>query len=187
MPKVVLRPIRMVDAELCFRWVSDPDVTRYLGLLQPPTTVEGERVWIARALTDKEQQRVFVVEDQEGRAIGTGGLRAMDRETGSAILGVMIGDKSIWNQGYGTSATKALVSYGFGELGLQEVRLSCHPENYGALRCYEKAGFKVSKRPGDRSVYGRAEVQMSVRRQDWEQADLSPSAGPGEMGHEARG
>lgn len=167
MARISLRPIRISDAEVCFRWVSDPDVHRFLGLLQPARTVEQERAWIAGILADKEHQRGFIVEDEEGRPIGTCGLRGIDSEAGSAFLGIMIGEKGLWDKGYGTDATSRLLEYAFHDLGLREVRLSCHRGNRRALRCYEKAGFRPSTRKPERGRVRPEDVQMAVGRDAW--------------------
>jgi len=167
MATVRLRPIRASDADRCFGWVSDPDVTRYLGLLQPPMTVEAERAWITRVIADKAQQRVFVIEDENGRALGTCGLRGIDREAGYAFLGIMIGEKRAWDKGYGTAATRALVDLAFTALDLREVRLSCHQDNRRGLRCYQKAGFSITPGELEPRAYGRSEVRMAIGRERW--------------------
>jgi RimJ/RimL family protein N-acetyltransferase len=167
MAEVRLRPIRISDAEKCFRWVSHPEVCRYLGLLQPARTLEQERSWIASILSDPQHQRAFVIENERGEGIGTCGLRAMDREEGTALLGIMIGEPRLWGRGYGTAATKALLRYAFEELGLHEVRLSCHAENKRAIRCYEKVGFGPRLRPERVSEPGRNEVSMAIGSEQW--------------------
>lgn len=166
MPRVSLRPIRISDAEVCFRWISDPQVHRFLGVLQPARTLAQERSWIASILTDKHQ-RGFIVEDSHGRPIGTCGLRGIDSERGTAFLGIMIGEKGLWDRGYGTAATRSLLDYAFRELGLREVRLSCHRENRRALRCYEKAGFRPSRRKPERRGVRSEDVHMSAGREPW--------------------
>ncbi len=158
----------MSDAEACFRWISDPEVTQLLGMIRPVRSVEQERAWIASALADREQQRIFMIADKHGRAIGTCGLRGIDREEGTAFLGIMIGEKTLWDRGYGTSATKALLEYAFTELEVGEVRLSCHPDNHRALRCYEKAGFEKDSRGSGSARPGRREVRMAIGRVRWE-------------------
>jgi RimJ/RimL family protein N-acetyltransferase len=166
MPQVSLRPIRISDAEICFRWISDPQVHRFLGVLQPARTLAQERSWIANILADK-QQRAFIIEDEEGRPIGTCGLRGIDSERGTSFLGIMIGEKGLWDKGYGTAATTKLVEYAFGELGLREIRLSCHRENRRALRCYEKAGFRPSRRTPGRRGARPEDIHMSAGREAW--------------------
>ncbi|HUU54782.1 MAG TPA: GNAT family N-acetyltransferase [Armatimonadota bacterium] len=167
MTRIKLRPIRIDDAERCLRWVSDPTVHAFLGLLEPARTLEQERSWIANILTDKEHQSAFVIENEAGDPIGTCGLRGINREFGTALFGIMIGETGLWGQGYGTAATEALLDYAFGELGLDEVRLSCHRENRRALRCYEKAGFRLSSHVPERPQFGREEVRMAIARKEW--------------------
>ena len=176
MLQIRLRPIRMSDAEMCFRWVTDLEVSRHLGLLTPPTDVHQERAWISRALVSPEQQRVFVIEDEESRPIGTCGLRAIDPTAGTATLGIMIGEKKAWGRGYGTAAVKALLRHAFEGLGLAVVRLSCHVDNTRALRCYEKSGFAPIEHTSDRLVFGRAEVSMAISRARWDELRQSDTA-----------
>jgi len=167
MARIRLRAIRIDDAETCLRWVSDPAVHAFLGLLEPARTLEQERSWIASILTDRQHQRAFIIEDEKGKPIGTCGVRAIDREQGTALLGIMIGEKRLWDRGYGTAATRTLLECAFGELDLKEVRLSCHRENRRAIRCYEKAGFRLSTYVPERVQFGRDEVRMAIRREDW--------------------
>ena len=165
----------MNDAEICLRWVSDPDVIRFLGLLQPARTLDQERSWIASILTDKQHQRAFIIQDEHGRPIGTCGLRGIDREARTAFLGIMIGEKSLWDRGYGAAATEALLALAFTDLGLEEVRLSCHAENRRAVRCYRKVGFRPSSHAPDRARFGRQEVRMAIDRQRWETGQAADS------------
>jgi RimJ/RimL family protein N-acetyltransferase len=167
MAAVKLRPIRTSDAGCCYQWLNDSDVIRHLGLLQPPTTIDAERAWIARVIADRTQQRVFVIEDEQGRSIGTCGLRGIDREAGCAFLGIVIGEKKVWDRGYGTAATGALVEFAFTTLNLREVRLSCHQDNRRGLRCYQKVGFTTTTAIHEPRVYGGSEVRMAIDRQRW--------------------
>jgi len=189
---VRLRPIRVSDAELCFGWVSDPDVALHLGLTQAPRTVREERAWVMAVIGDRTQ-RVFMVMDARERPIGTVSLRGIDEWEGTARLGLMIGEKSLWDRGYGTAATKAALELAFAELHLREVRLSCHADNPRGLRCYGKAGFRVShldsppeacperSRRGEvipaRSRDFHPQVHMVITREQWEKAQGRTAAG----------
>lgn len=157
----------MKDADLCCRWVSNPRVHQYLGLLHPVRTVQQERSWIASILTDKQHQRSFVIEDENRRPIGTCGLRGIDAQLGTAFLGLMIGEPELWGRGYGTAATRSLLRFAFRELALKEIRLSCHHSNCGALRCYEKAGFRPSSHQPDQAQFGDQEIRMAISRDEW--------------------
>lgn len=157
----------MKDADICCRWVSNPRVHRYLGLLHPVRTVQQERSWIASILTDKQHQRSFVIEDEDRRPIGTCGLRGIDPEQGTAFLGLMVGEPALWGRGYGTAAARSLLRFAFRELSLKEIRLSCHRDNRRALRCYEKVGFRPSSHQPDQAQFGDREIRMAINRDEW--------------------
>lgn len=167
MAEVRLRPIRMSDAEICFRWVTDPEVVLHLGLTRPPRSVREERAWIATVLSDPEHLRMFVVEDDNGLPIGTTTLRGIEPGEGIAHFGILIGEKRLWDRGYGTAATRKTLAFAFRELGLREVRLSCYSRNGRALRCYQKAGFVVVGREAPWRPEGGADLKMRVTREAW--------------------
>ncbi|NLJ05917.1 MAG: GNAT family N-acetyltransferase [Exilispira sp.] len=67
----------------------------------------------------------------------------MDHINQCAYVGIIIGDKSYWNKGYGTDALKTLVSFGFNYLNLHNISLMVYSFNKKAIHCYEKVGFKI--------------------------------------------
>jgi RimJ/RimL family protein N-acetyltransferase len=169
MPQVALRPIRLSDAELCFRWVTDPEVALHLGLTQPPRTIRDEQAWISSVLADPDHLRMFVIEDENARPIGTSTLRGIEPEEGFAFFGILIGERALWDHGYGTAATLATLAFAFQHLGLREVRLSCYSQNQRALRCYEKAGFQPVTQHWSWVPEGGADLRMSITRERWEE------------------
>jgi RimJ/RimL family protein N-acetyltransferase len=60
-----------------------------------------------------------------------------------AELGIHIGEKKYWNQGYGTKAIQLLLRHGFESLNLHRLWLRVFETNQGAIRSYEKAGFTL--------------------------------------------
>ncbi len=165
---VTLRPVRLEDAERIYRWDSDPEVARYLGLVNRPLSVEHVRAWLVQLIADSLHRLMFVIEDEEGEPIGSCGLRGIDREAGTVILGMLIGDPRRWGCGYGTAAARALLEFAFTKLDLGEARLSCHRENARALACYYNLGFQESDCEPPRRVFGGAEIQMAITRAQWE-------------------
>jgi RimJ/RimL family protein N-acetyltransferase len=61
--------------------------------------------------------------------------------TGEAELGITIGDRRYWGQGYGSDAVQALVKLVFREKALRRVFLHTLEWNVRAQRCFQKAGF----------------------------------------------
>ncbi|MCJ7668410.1 MAG: GNAT family N-acetyltransferase [Anaerolineae bacterium] len=82
----------------------------------------GEERWFERHLND-EKSRIFAIETEKGVHIGNIGLHEIDYKDGKATLGIMIGEKGHWDQGYGTAAICTLLRFAFQELNLHRVSL----------------------------------------------------------------
>jgi len=85
---------------------------------------------------------VLAIETAEGVHIGNVGLHRIDWRNRNAELGIAIGERSYWNQGYGTDAIRTLLSLAFREMNLHRVFLRVDADNARGIRCYEKAGFR---------------------------------------------
>ena len=86
---------------------------------------------------------VFAVyETASWRFIGLAGLINLDHLNRTAEFFILIGPSDTRGQGYGTEATRLVLDHAFIALGLTSVRLGVFSYNPGAVRAYEKAGFK---------------------------------------------
>ena len=138
----------------------------------------------ARALSEKEIQGWFE-KDQEGknyfftihtlegdRLIGFIGLGGLAWNHGEAWVGIGLGERDCWGQGYGTEAMQLLLHYAFTELNLRRVSLGVYEYNPRACRSYEKAGFRYEGR--HRKAVNREgrrwdEIHMGILREEWQE------------------
>lgn len=150
--KVGLGPIRKDLAETYARWINDLRVNRTLGVASAPMTIEAEHEWLNSALTSKEP--IFTIyELVTMRPVGNTELHDVDHSSGTASFGLVIGEVDDWGKGYGTEATRLMLNYGFDVLGLHNIDLFVFSHNPGAIRAYERAGFKqIGVRRGARKV-----------------------------------
>lgn len=141
--KIRLRPIERSDLPRHVAWFGDPEVRRHLAIYLPLSLAQEER-WFEGLLERLEKQRdvVYAFETLEGVHIGNVGLHAIDWKNRCAELGIAIGEKAYWNQGYGTDAIRTLLALAFHEMNLHRVFLRVDADNGRAIRCYEKAGFQ---------------------------------------------
>jgi RimJ/RimL family protein N-acetyltransferase len=141
--KVRLRPIERDDLPRFVQWFGDPEVRRHLALYLPFSLAQEER-WFDNLLDrlERRQDVALAVETAQGVHIGSMGLHAIDWKNRSAELGIVIGEKAYWNQGYGTDAIRTMLGLAFGEMNLHRVFLRVDADNARAIRCYEKAGFR---------------------------------------------
>jgi RimJ/RimL family protein N-acetyltransferase len=92
----------------------------------------------------------------ELRPIGVMNLRDFSNPHGTAEFGISIGEAADRSKGYGTEAARLLLDYAFTTLGVHNVWLDTPAYNAGAIRAYEKVGFReIGRRRGARVLAGR--------------------------------
>ncbi len=89
-------------------------------------------------LVDYIQYFSLTEEEKEGF-----GLSRPDRVYG---LDVFIGEPDLWDRGLGTRAVSLMVRYLFQRLKADQVVVDPETWNTRAVRCYQKAGFRILKR-----------------------------------------
>jgi diamine N-acetyltransferase len=171
-----LRRVERGDITKFHEWVNDPEVTDGLALLYP-MSLEDEERWYQNTLSGDIQERPFSIEvriDDGWRLIGDCSFFNLEREARSAEVGIMIGDKSMWNRGFGTGAMKLLLRIGFGTLNLNRIFLRVYADNVRAKRSYEKVGF-VLEGTMRQAVYKKGRYGdvhfMSILRSEWEKGE----------------
>lgn len=139
---VNLRPLEITDLERATKWINDPEVTHFLGARYPMSSA-AEEVW----LTERAKKQIsfenvfFAIETKDGTHIGNTGLHRASAEDRKAELGIMIGEKDHWSKGFGGDAIVTLLGFGFREMNLHRVFLTCYDFNERGQACYRKCGF----------------------------------------------
>ena len=172
--KVLLRDKRWEDATNDYAWRSDEELAR-LDAAAPLKIPYTEYVFEhATELNTPSQRRSrFAIEDLNGKHIGNCMYYDIDRKKGQAELGIMIGDRDYWEQGYGTDAITVLVNHIFTTTQFKRVYLKTLDWNTRAQRCFARCGFVPYGRANKR---GRSFILMELTRQEWERRKLaSPS------------
>lgn len=143
LPKVYLRELTLGDVEDRYQWCLDKEVTNHLNMPEkyPPFSKEETESWIKMCIskTNGYEQKAIVTE--EGRHIGWIDLKNIDKLNRHAELGVAIGDKTYWGKGYGFSAMKEMLLWGFNELELNKIWLRVEVDNEKAIKSYKKMGY----------------------------------------------
>ncbi|MGD2040293.1 MAG: GNAT family protein [Anaerolineae bacterium] len=138
--KVRLRALAKDDLHCFVRWINDPETRRFMNVRYPLSMTEEEGWW--ENFIHNRSNHIFAIETKDGAYIGNIGLHAIVPEDRKAEMGVLIGDKRYWGQGYGTDAIRSLVMWAFDYLNLNRISLRVFAYNKRAIRAYEKAGFQ---------------------------------------------
>lgn len=176
---VRLRPVEKADLLQFVQWFADPEFRWFVAMYQP-VSMEQEEGWFQRTMSSGETQP-WAIEARDATAsgnrgsdrwnlIGSCGFHHIDWRNRSGEIGIIIGDKECWGRGYGTDATRVLVSWGFEILNLNRIHLRVYADNPRAIRCYEKVGFQTEGRLRDddyRNGAYRDTIVMSILRREW--------------------
>ena len=170
--RIRFRGAEKKDLPLFLEWVNDPEVIDGLTIYLPMAMWE-EEAWFENLTKRTPAERPLTVEMRDGdgwRLIGNSGFHDVDTVARSAEVGIMLGDKSIWNQGYGTEVMHLLLKHGFESLNLNRIQLYVYEKNTWAIRAYEKVGFIHEGRKREAHYKnGKYEdiLLMSVLRSEW--------------------
>jgi RimJ/RimL family protein N-acetyltransferase len=164
--KIRLRAIERSDVPTFVRWINDPEVTQYLVTYMPMSQTQEER-WFEAQL-EQHDRFILGIETLDGKLIGNLELK-IDWKNSRAGLGIVLGEKEYWGQGYGTDAITALLGFAFKQMNLHRVHLTTYEYNTRAIRCYEKCGFKLEGRMRQAHFYGgqyHDELVMGILREE---------------------
>jgi len=89
----------------------------------------------------KDKSSVNFAIEVDGVFIGDCGLFHFDQRSGTAELGIGIGDPDYRGQGYGREAVRLLVDFGFRMHNLRKIWLETLGDNERAIRSYQAVGF----------------------------------------------
>lgn len=170
--RIRFRAVEKTDIPKFYEWINDPEVTEGL-LINLPRSFADEESWFENVAKGEQAERPMAIDIKENdgwRLIGNCGLFHIEWINSIAEFGIMIGDKSVWDKGYGTETVKLILQHGFETLNLNSIFLRVHSTNLRAIKAYEKAGF-VLDGTMRQAVYKHGNYVdvhfMSVLRSEW--------------------
>lgn len=170
--RIRLRLMDKQDVPLFVPWLNDPDVRRGITVYLP-VSLSFEEAWFEEVSKGPPEQLPLMIEVKEGDGwtpIGNIAVFGLNTRARNAEIGILIGDKSYWNRGFGTEAMELILKHGFDTLNLHRMHLRVLKNNPGAIKAYEKAGF-VHEGIQRQAEYNNGEyidiLMMSVLEDEW--------------------
>ncbi|HHY15632.1 MAG TPA: GNAT family N-acetyltransferase [Firmicutes bacterium] len=169
--KVMLREYRDSDFEHMREWVNDPDVVQTLSdIFLYPHSEKQTQSFLEMAMGP--DWKGFVIANAEtGDYLGQIDFVRLDLKNGWGELGLVIGKKHEYGKGYGSEALELMCRFGFDELRLNRIELSCWSFNDRARKVYERVGFQtegVRRAKWYRSGRYFDEVCYGLLKDEWE-------------------
>ena len=136
--RIAIRPFRETDIPDKVRWINDPANNRFLHYDLPLTEAETEE-WFRR-IKDAPDRRDYVV-TADGMPCGVIGLLHIDRIRRDAEYYITVGEPALKRKGIALAASRLLLDFAFGPLGLRTVYLVTEPDNLPARSLFRRLGF----------------------------------------------
>lgn len=169
--KVFLRAYQagVTDEELerIYRWSRDEDLLHLSGgTVHNRSLSQFKREFLRRLNQRNSRESHFLIFTHEGELIGRMACVGINYRRKEGELGIVIGERAYWGQGYGTDAILALLNHLFATTDLDRIYLHTYPHNMRAQRCFEKCGFRrVESRRRLSLFWGyQEEIEMEVFR-----------------------
>jgi RimJ/RimL family protein N-acetyltransferase len=171
--RIRLRGVEKEDLPNFVAWMNDPEVIEGLLVFWPMSSVDEAR-WLESLGGREQPEKPLAIDARDGedwKHIGSCGFHNFEWKIRTAEIGISIGDKSVWNQGYGTETVRLMLQTGFETLNLNRIYLHVNANNPRAIRSYEKCGF-VHEGRLRQAVYQHGSYQdllvMSILRSEWD-------------------
>jgi [ribosomal protein S5]-alanine N-acetyltransferase len=142
-PRLILRPLRMEDAEDMFEYAVDPEIASN-GLWEPFKTLQDSYDDLKEIVENyaNDSYMEWAVEHQaDKKMIGRIGLHGYHKKDERADMGYAY-NRKYWGQGYGTEAARRVLEYAFCDLNLHRVSASALPDNIGSIKVLTNIGMQ---------------------------------------------
>lgn len=189
--KVILRPRRLDDSHDDYSWETDPELAQLDAVtVTAPDFHRYLTGYIGELTSPQLNSQRFSIDTLDGKHIGNCAYYHINDTRGETELGIMIGNRTYWDNGYGTDAVSTLINHIFGRTKLDRIYLKTLASNKRAWACFRKCGFTVH---GQINKDGFNFLLMEIHRRQWpkapeetRQTPSSPAAGsspPHSSGH----
>jgi len=120
---IILRPLKMEDLPKTNEWRNDLELIKLTQGIRFPKTLEMDEDWFNHVLRDTSNRNIYfgIDEIESGEFIGIIQLSNIDYVSGTAIWGLVIGDRKKRGKNYGFDSLSLLFDYAFNVLNLRKI------------------------------------------------------------------
>ncbi len=132
------------DAETFYQWHRCREVQQHLAnpWWNPAIDFNSYRLFrFAQYLDLSPYSGVFVICALDGRPIGLVNYFDLDEANRLCEVGIIIGDLTVWRQGYAFESLVLLLDYLVAKFQLSTIRARILKENFASQELFKKVGF----------------------------------------------
>lgn len=137
------RDLKPSDLQYFTHWIPDKEVIKYsMTQFHRMTTNDQIVDWFESTLSNHKTFQLGIVDAKSHQLIGYAGIAGLNEIDRNGEYFIFIGNKDYWGKGIASDVTKKIIHLGFLKLNLHRIFLTASSKNLGAIRAYERAGFK---------------------------------------------
>jgi [ribosomal protein S5]-alanine N-acetyltransferase len=141
-PRLMIRDFVYEDWKAVHRYASNKEVAKFM--VWGPNSEEQSRAFIGRALSMQKQAprvnyELGLALTENGMLIGGCGIHIENAD--NAEIGYCL-HPEYWGMGYASEAARAILEFGFTELGVHRIFATCHPDNSNSYNVMKRIGMK---------------------------------------------
>lgn len=141
--KLFFRELTQDDvSERYVAWLNDAETNKYLEARFIVNTLDTCRNFVCEMSKDRNNYLFGIYENSEQHHIGNIKL-CVDPNHKTGSVGLLIGEKSCRNKGYGTESIRCITKWGFRELGLERIEAGCYESNTLSLLAFLRVGYSI--------------------------------------------
>jgi RimJ/RimL family protein N-acetyltransferase len=142
--RLLLRPIRIEDADFIFTYRSNAEVNKYQGWI--PETINDVHHFIANKVSPEinlpcKWFQFVVIKKDNNELIGDIGIHFLASDAFEVEMGCTF-NKNHHGKGYATEALTETINYLFEKLKKKRIIASIDPRNQPSINLFERLGFR---------------------------------------------
>ncbi len=171
--RLILRDMRVSDAEDMFAYAQHEPVTRYLTWTPHPSIQHTKEylTYVGQRYRTGDFYDWALICKEDGRMIGTCGFTSFDFPSDSAEIGYVL-NPDYQGKGLATEAVREVLRFGFETLSLHRIEAKFMKENTRSQKLMERVGMQLEgyareamKIKGEYRTIGRC----AILRREWEE------------------
>ncbi len=138
----MLRPLVIDDIYMGYvDGLNDPAVNKYLEVRFAIQTLESVAAFVEANRMSANSVLWGIWKDGISAHVGTVRIHGIDRQHGTAHIGICLFDKRVWGKGLGKNTIAAVTRWALEELGLRWVEAGIYGDNSSSKYAFESAGY----------------------------------------------
>ncbi len=122
-------------------WLNDPQVNQFLEVRFVSQTRDSALAFVRSFAGPAEKYMWAIRPNGQDHAVGTTTLYDINRNHGSAEIGLLVGDREHWGSGCSSEVLALVMRYAFDTIGLRRLAGGSYARNWGMNFTYRRLGF----------------------------------------------